>query len=82
VKIWISRAMSKVSDVNATMRLESTDGILEGVYREETDSREKQEGNIRVMYQFHETTPLKVAEVPKGKPELEVLETILTCTIR
>jgi hypothetical protein len=67
VKIWISRATSKVSD---------------GVYREETDSKEKQEGNIRVMYQFHETTPLKVAEVPKSKPELEVLETVLTCTIR
>jgi hypothetical protein len=30
------------------------------------------------MYQFHETTPLKVAEVPESKPELEVLETVLT----
>ena len=65
--------MSKVSDVNATMRLESTDGILEGVYREETDSREKQEGNIRVMYQFHETPPLKVAEVPKASQSLRCL---------
>jgi hypothetical protein len=26
------------------------------------------------MYQFHETTLLKVAEVPKNKPELEMLE--------
>ena len=37
---------------------------------------------MKGMYQFHETTPLKVAEVPESKPELEVLETVLTCTIR
>ena len=31
------------------------------------------------MYQFHETTPLNVAEVPKNKPKLKMLETVLTC---
>jgi hypothetical protein len=34
------------------------------------------------MYQLHETTPLNVAEVPKSKLELEVLETVLTFIIR
>jgi hypothetical protein len=37
---------------------------------------------MKEMYQFHEITPLKVAEVPESKPELKMLETVLTRTIR
>jgi hypothetical protein len=37
---------------------------------------------MKEMYQFHETTPLNVAEVPESKPELKMLETVLIRTIQ